>query len=66
MGSNDRDHCRGTIEKGISKEIAIAIQTMTSRKAARLFELCAEIIVASGEVGIDVKIELCQCLLDGN
>ena len=38
---------------------------MKPGKAAGPSEICAKIIFASGEVGISVIMEWCQCMLDG-
>ena len=45
--------------------MVIAIKVMKTRKEAGPFEVCAEMISASGEVGVSVMVELCQCVLDG-
>ena len=47
------------------KEMAVAIKVMKPEKAAGPSEICAEMISASGEVGVGVMVELCQCMLDG-
>ena len=38
---------------------------MKPGKAAGPFEVCAEMISASGVVGVSVMVELCQRVLDG-
>ena len=38
---------------------------MKPGKTAGPSEVCAEMIFASGEVGVSVMMELCQCMLDG-
>ena len=45
--------------------MAIAKKVMKPGKVAGPFEICAEMISASGEVGISVIMELCQLVLDG-
>ena len=47
------------------KAMVIAIKVMKPGKAAGAFEVCAEMISASGEVGVSVMVELCQRVLDG-
>ena len=42
------------IEKVIRKEMVVATKAMKLRTAAELSEVCAEMISASGEVGISV------------
>ena len=44
--------------------MAIAIEVMKPEKAAEPSEVCAEMISASGEVGVSAIVELCQCVLD--
>ena len=46
--------------------MVIAIKVMKPGKAAGPSEVCAEMISASGEVGVSGMLELCQCVLDGN
>ena len=45
--------------------MAIAIKVMKPGKAAGPSEVCAEMISASGEVGVSVMVELFQRVLDG-
>ena len=45
--------------------MVMAIKVMKPGKATGPSELCAEMISASGEVGVSVMVELCQCVLDG-
>ena len=54
----------GPIKNVTREEMAIAIKVMKPVKAAGPSEVCAE-ISASGEVGVSVMVELCQCVLDG-
>ena len=42
-----------------------AIQRMKSRKATGPYKVSVEMIVASGEIGVKVMLELCQRVLDG-
>ena len=46
-------------------EIMEAIQSVKSGKTTGTFEVSVEMIVASGEIGVKVMIELCQHVLDG-
>ena len=68
---NDWDHVtaasmvEGPIKNVTHEEMTIAIKVMKPQKAAGLFEVCAEMISARGEVGISVMVELCQCMLNG-
>ena len=55
----------GPIKNATCEEMAIAIEVMKPRKAARLSEVCSEMISASGEVRVSMMVELCQCVLDG-
>ena len=43
----------------------LAIKVIKLGKAAGPSEVCAEMISASGEVGVSVMVELCQRVLDG-
>ena len=64
---NDWDHVtaatvewyRDLIKNVTCKEMAIAIKVMKPGKAAGPSEVCAEMISASGEVGVNVMVELC-------
>ena len=68
---NDWDHVtaasmiEGPIKNITHKEIAIAIKVMKPGKAAGPSEVCAQMISASGEIGVSVMVELCQHVLDG-
>ena len=68
---NDCDHVtaasmvEGPIKNVTREEMAIAIKVMKPKKAAEPSEVCAEMISASGEVGVSVMLELCQRVLDG-
>ena len=54
----------GPIKNVTRKEMAIAIKVMKPGKAAGPSEVCAEMISASGEVGVSVMVELFQRVLD--
>ena len=54
----------GPIKNVTREEIAIAIKVIKPGKAAGPSEVCAEMISASGDVGIRVMVELCQRILD--
>ena len=68
---NDWDHMiessmvEGRIEKITHKEMAIAIKSMIPGKTDGPSEVWAEMISASGEVGIGVMMELYKHMLDG-
>ena len=55
----------GPIKNVTREEMAIAIKVMKPGKTAGPSEVCAEMISASGEVGVSVIVELCQRVLDG-
>ena len=61
----ETDLVEGPVEKVVRDEIVEAIQSMKSRKAAGTSEVSVEMIVASGEIGVKVMMELCQRVLDG-
>ena len=69
---NDWDHvtaasmAEGPIKNITHEEMAIAIKVMKPEKAAEPSQVCAEMISASGEVGVSVMVEVCQHALDGN
>ena len=54
----------GPVEKVALNEIVEAMQKMKSTKATGFFELSVDMIVASGEIGVIVMMELCQRVLD--
>ena len=68
---NEWDHTttinvvEGPIEKVSREEIVKALRMMKQGKAAGPSEVRTEMVVASGEIGIQVMIELCQRVLDG-
>ena len=68
---NDWDHgietsmVEGPIKNVTRKEMVIAIKVMKPGKAAGPSEVYAEMISASGEVGVSVMIKLCLRVLDG-
>ena len=53
------------MEKVACNEIVEAIQRMKSGKATRPSEVSVEMIIAGGEIGIKVMMELCQRVFDG-
>ena len=53
------------VEKVARNEIVQAMQKMISGKATAPSEVSVEMIVASGEIGVKVMIELCQRVLVG-
>ena len=68
---NDWDHVTEAsmveeLIKNLSpEEMVITIKVMKSDKAAGPFAVGAEMIPASGEVGVGVMVELCQRVFDG-
>ena len=52
------------MEKVACNEIVEAIQKMKSERTTEPFEESVEMIVASGEVGVKVVMELCQSVLN--
>ena len=58
------DVVEGQVEKLARNEIVEAMQSMKSGKATGLSEVSVEMIVASGEIGVKVMMELCQRVLD--
>ena len=61
----ETDLVEGPEEKVACNEIVEAIQGMKSGKATGPSEVSVEMIVASGEIGVKVMMELCQRELDG-
>ena len=61
----ETDVVEGPVEKVACNEIVEAMQRMKSEKATGPSEVSVEIIIASGEIGVKVMMELCQCVLDG-
>ena len=61
----ESDVVEGPVEKVARNEIVEAIQRMESEKATGPSEVSVEMIVASGEIGVKVMMELCQSVLDG-
>ena len=61
----ETDLVEGPMEKVVRDEIVEAMQSMKSRKATGISEVSVEMIVASGEIGVKVMMELCQRVLDG-
>ena len=55
----------GPVERVSCKEVVKALGKMKAGKAAGHSEVSVEMIAVSGEIGIDVMVELCQSMLDG-
>ena len=58
----ETDLVEGPVETVVRDEIVEAMQSMKSGKATGV---SVEMIVASGEIGVKVMMELCQRVLDG-
>ena len=52
------------MEKGVRNKMMEAMQRVKSGKATGPSEVSVEMIVASGEIGVKVMMELCQHILD--
>ena len=61
----ETDVVEGPVEKVACNEIVKAMQRMKSEKATGPSQVSVEMIVASGEIGVKVMMELCQRVLDG-
>ena len=61
----ETDVAEGPVEKLVCNEIVEAIQSIKSGKATGPSEVSVEMIVARGEIGVTVMMELCQHVLDG-
>ena len=61
----ETDVVEGPVEKVACNEIVRAMQKMKSGKAAEQSEVSVKMMVASGEIGVKVIMELCQRVLDG-
>ena len=61
----ETDVMEGSGEKVTRNEIVDAMQKMKSGKATGPSDVSVEMIVASGEIGVKVMMELCQRVLDG-
>ena len=59
------DAVEGPVEKVTRGEVRNAVETMKRGKATGPSEVSTEMITASGEIGIDVMMKLCQDVLDG-
>ena len=55
----------GPVERVSREEVVKALGKMKAGKAAGPSEVSVEMIAASGGIGIDVMMELCQSVLDG-
>ena len=53
------------VERVSWEQVLKALGKMKAGKAAGPSEVSVEMIAASGEIGIDVMVELCQSVLDG-
>ena len=58
----ETDVVEGPVEKVARNEIVEAMQKMKSGNATGLSEVSVEMIVASGEIEVNVIMELCQCV----
>ena len=66
MGSERESRIGGRpVERVSREEVVKAIREMKAGKAAGSPEVRVEMIVASGEIGIGVMVELCQGVFDG-
>ena len=61
----ETDVVEGPVEKVTRNEIVKAMQKMKSGKASGPSQESVEMIVASGEIGVKVMMELCQRVLNG-
>ena len=59
------DLVEGPVERVRQEEVVKALGKMKAGKAAGPSEVSVEMIAESGEIGIDVMVELCQSVLDG-
>ena len=62
MGSERASRLGGRASR---EEVVKALGRMKAGMAAGPSEVSVEMIAASGEIGIDVMVELCQSVLDG-
>ena len=61
----EADLVEGPVETVRREEVVKAMGEMKAGKAAGPSEVSVEMIVASGEIGIGVMVELCRSMLDG-
>ena len=61
----ETDVVEGPVEKVAGNEIVEAMQGMKSGKETKPSEVSVKTIVASGEIGLKVMMELCQLVLFG-
>ena len=61
----ETDVVEGPVKKVTCNEIVEAMQTTKSGKSTGPFEVGMEMIVARGEIGVKMIMELCQRVLDG-
>ena len=62
----EADVVEGPVERVSREEVVKAMGEMKTGKAAGPSEVNVEMILASGEIGINVMMQLCQRVLDGN
>ena len=55
----------GLVERVNQEEVVKVMEKIKAEKTAGPSEVGVEMIVASGQIGIDVMVELCQGVLDG-
>eukprot|EP00795_Rhopilema_esculentum_P015455 gene15455-6704_t len=61
----DADIVKGLIKSVTREKVLSAMRKMKPRKAARPLNVRTVMITVSGELGIEVMIKLCKCVLDG-
>ena len=59
------DFVEEPVERVSREEVVKALGKIKAGKAAGPSEVSVEMIAASGEIGIDLMVELCQSVLDG-
>ena len=59
------DLVEGPVERVSREEVVKTLEKMKAGKAPGPSEVSVEMIAASGEIGIDVMVELCQNVLGG-
>ena len=59
------DLVEGLVERVNQEEVVKAMEKMKAEKTAGPSKVSVEMIAASGQIGIDVMVELCQGVLDG-
>ena len=61
----ETDVVEGPVEKVACNKIVEAMQKTKSGKANGPSDVSVDMIIASGEIGVKLMMELCQCVLDG-